>query len=68
MATNKLSKSFKVCATCGLWAGARTSEFGGFAKFESSSKGKCCGGSFSNLQMPPMGSCKEWEIWPPIRR
>jgi hypothetical protein len=68
MGQNKLRKSFKVCATCALWGGMRTAEFGGYAKFEQNQKGKCCGGGYNNAQMTPMAKCNKWELWPPIRK
>jgi len=68
MSQSKMSKSFTVCATCALWGGTRTAEFGGYAKFEQNEKGKCCGGGFNNLQMSPMQKCSNWELWPPIRK
>jgi len=63
-----LPKSYKICATCALWGGIRTAEPGGYTKFEQDQKGKCQGGLYNTIQMPPMATCNKWEIWPPIRK
>ena len=67
MSINKLPKNFKQCATCALWAGKRTPEFGGYSKFDTNEKGKCCGGAFNNLSMSAQATCNKWELWPAIR-
>ena len=68
MSMNKLSNSFKVCATCGLWGGSRKPEFGGWVSFDTSEKGRCCGGDFDGAQVNAMSSCPKWEMWAAIRK
>jgi hypothetical protein len=67
MSENKLPASFKVCATCGLWGGSRSADFGGYSRFEQDQQGKCYGGGFNQANMSPMASCSKWEVWPAIR-
>lgn len=65
---NRLTSSFKVCATCALWAGSRgTDGCNTLSVFEQNQKGKCCGGGFNQAQMSPMSSCGKWQKWQAIK-
>ncbi len=61
---NRLPSSFKLCATCGLWAGSRSTDvFCSYSIFEQNQTGKCCGGGFNQAQMNPMACCSKWQKW-----
>lgn len=61
---NRLSSAFKVCATCALWAGNRTTDGGNaLSVFEQNQTGKCCGGAFNHSQTTPMTNCGSWQKW-----
>ena len=65
---NRLPSSFKVCATCALWAGSRSTDvFGSYSVFEQKQTGKCCGGGFNQAQMNPMASCSKWQKWQALK-
>ena len=65
---SSLTSSFKVCATCALWSGSRTTDnFNTRVEFERNQKGKCCGGCFNNCQMQPMASCSKWQKWQALK-
>ena len=65
---NRLPSSFKVCATCALWAGCRSTDaFGSYSVFEQNQTGKCCGGGFNQAQMNPMASCSKWQKWQALK-
>jgi hypothetical protein len=65
---NRLPSSFKVCATCALWAGSRSTDaFGSYSIYEDSQTGKCCGGGFNQGQMNPMASCSKWQKWQALK-
>lgn len=64
-----LPPSFKICATCVFWAGAReaVSPFYNYVKFDSNTRGKCCGGGFNHAQMIASASCNKWQKWPVLK-
>ncbi|MBR1983255.1 MAG: hypothetical protein IKA12_01035 [Clostridia bacterium] len=65
---NRLPSSFKVCATCALWAGSRSTDaFGSYSVFEQNLTGKCCGGGFNQAQLNPMASCSKWQKWQALK-
>ncbi len=68
MSSNSLPKSFKVCATCALWAGRRSANpTRSLASFDTTEKGECLGGGFNRLIMSPMATCREWQAWAVLR-
>lgn len=65
---NRLPSSFKVCATCALWAESRSADaFGSYSVFEQNQTGKCCGCGFNQAQMNPMASCSKWQKWQALK-
>lgn len=66
MATNQLTKSFKLCATCALWEGDRTTSPGRHSKFDTLTKGNCAQYRIPKLAMSST-NCKYWEVWPVIK-
>lgn len=65
---NRLSSSFKVCATCALWAGSRSTDgCNTLSVFEQNQTGKCCGGGFNQAQMNPIASCGKWQKWQALK-
>ncbi len=65
MSSNTLPPSFKVCATCALWAGIRSPyALRNYVTFEMDQTGECCGGGFNRAQLNPMASCAQWQKWP----
>lgn len=68
MSQNALPSSFNVCATCALWAGARSTEpTRTLSKFDNTTKGECLGGGFNRAQMNPLATCQQWQKWPAIK-
>ena len=68
MSQNALPSSFKVCATCALWGGARTTEpTRTLSKFDNVTKGECLGGGFNRAQMNPKATCRQWQKWAAIK-
>jgi hypothetical protein len=59
----KVSKSTKICATCAVWGGQRSSEYG-YALVDSSATGKC---HDKNSEMSKGSECRKWEVWPMLR-
>ncbi|MBR1975440.1 MAG: hypothetical protein IKA20_06275 [Clostridia bacterium] len=63
--------SWKQCATCAYWMGAReTNRFGEWVKVESySTRGKCmCRGSgWTNMEKQANASCSHFEKWPVLK-
>jgi hypothetical protein len=69
MSQNSLPPSFKVCATCALWGGARgTDPLRNYSIFESDQSGQCLGGGFNMAQMNPTASCGSWVVWAVLSR
>ena len=65
---NRLTSSFRVCATCALWAGNRSTDGCNVQSvFEQNQTGKCCGGGFNQGKMNPMSSCGKWQKWQALR-
>lgn len=65
MSESQLPPSFKNCATCAFWGGARTANASrNYVIFESNQKGECLGGGFNRAMMDPRSSCGQWEKWP----
>lgn len=64
----RLSSSYKVCATCSLWAGSRSTDNGNvLSVFEQNETGKCCGGGYNQMQKNSMASCGKWQKWQAIK-
>ena len=64
MSSNTLPPSFKVCATCALWAGGRsTDSLRNSSIFEMDQTGECCGGGLNRANTNPMASCSQWQKW-----
>lgn len=65
---SRLPSSYKVCATCALWAGVRTTDgCNVLSVFEQNQTGKCCGGALNMAQTNSMTSCGKWQKWQALR-
>jgi len=68
MSQTSLPPSFKNCATCAFWGGARTANpTRSLVVFESEQRGECLGGGFNRATMNPLASCSQWEKWSVLR-
>lgn len=64
MSQSRLTASFRICATCVFWGGARTTDaLRSYAVFDSNQQGKCLGGGFNHAMMNPRASCNQWNKW-----
>ena len=59
-----ISGSFKICATCALWAGFRgVNASRNFVNFVADSAGECCGGGFDHTKTRPYTTCSKFQKW-----
>ncbi|MBQ1647453.1 MAG: hypothetical protein II047_03130 [Bacteroidales bacterium] len=60
--TSKIPSNWRNCATCSHWCGnVSTDFFCKWVEFYTYETGRCAGGGFNGLQMPPLSSCNKWE-------
>lgn len=64
-------KSWKQCATCAFWSGARQSDVWGdnVTVDEATVRGKCAipSGGFKHHDMPACSTCSDWQKWPVLK-
>ena len=69
MSESTLPGSFRVCATCSLWGGARSTDpLRNYSIFELDQTGRCLGGGFNMAQMNPNATCGSWELWSVLQK
>ena len=58
-----MPSDWKKRATCARWGGERRpfDPFLVHVEYETTCTGKCYGGGFNQLQMPPLAACNKWE-------
>jgi len=62
MSKNAIPTDWRKCATCIHWCGnAKSNAFCTYVEFDNNDRGRCAGGGFNMLDMPPMASCLKWE-------
>ena len=64
-------KTWKQCATCAFWCGARECDhWGNHVKVESANvQGKCAipAGGWKGQQRQAASSCTDWQKWPVLK-
>lgn len=60
--------NYRNCATCGRWAGQRSTDtFGSMVQTMPNAQGKCQGGGFNNIQTVAGSTCPQYVKWPALR-
>ena len=70
MSITVVSKDHPLCVTCNYWGGPRSAKLpfpSIFVEFDTTAKGQCLGGGFSNMQMLALAGCRQYEKWAVLR-
>ena len=62
MSRSTIPADWHNCATCTHWCGyTKPDPFCKFIEYDTSDRGRCAGGGFNMMDMPPMATCSKWE-------